>query len=110
MSDHNKCPSSEKEHEKCIFCLSYFHRIQPNYVESSAMLDRENLVNKDLFANHVYNAYNNYLYKAPTGSDFEISDYLALRIRGFFYLVQNIFSKVDTILCNTTWPLPLITN
>ena len=29
MSDHNKCPSSEKEHEKCIFRLSYFHRIQP---------------------------------------------------------------------------------
>ena len=77
------------------------------------MLDRENLVNKDLFANHVYNAYNNYhnyLYKAPTGSDFVISDYLALRIRGFIYIVQNIFSKLDTILCNTTWPLPLITN
>ena len=31
MSDHNKCPSSEKEHEKCIFGLSYFHRIQPNH-------------------------------------------------------------------------------
>ena len=31
MSDHNKCPSSEKEHEKCIFRLSYFHRIQPRY-------------------------------------------------------------------------------
>ena len=30
MSDHNKCPSSEKEHEKCIFRLSYFHRIEPN--------------------------------------------------------------------------------
>ena len=29
MSDHNKCPSSEKEHEKCIFRLSFFHRIQP---------------------------------------------------------------------------------
>ena len=29
MSDHNKCPSSEKEHEKCIFRLSYFQRIQP---------------------------------------------------------------------------------
>ena len=28
---HNTCPSSEKEHEKCIFRLSYFHRIQPNY-------------------------------------------------------------------------------
>ena len=32
MSDHNKCPSSEKEHEKCIFRLSYFHRIQPIYI------------------------------------------------------------------------------
>ena len=32
MSDHNKCPSSEKEHEKCIFRLSYFHRIQPNNI------------------------------------------------------------------------------
>ena len=31
MSDHNKCPSSEKEPEKCIFRLSYFHRIEPNY-------------------------------------------------------------------------------
>ena len=29
MCDHNKCPSSEKEHEKCIFRISYFHRIQP---------------------------------------------------------------------------------
>ena len=32
MPDHNKCPSSEKEHEKCIFRLSYFHRIQPTDV------------------------------------------------------------------------------
>ena len=32
MSDHNKCPSSEKEHEKCIFRLSYFHRIEPIYM------------------------------------------------------------------------------
>ena len=32
MSDHNKCPSSEKEHEKCIFRLSYFHRIEPIYI------------------------------------------------------------------------------
>ena len=31
MSDHNKCPSSEKEHEKCIFRFSYFHRIQPSH-------------------------------------------------------------------------------
>ena len=31
MSDHKKCPSSEKEHEKCIFRLSYFHRIEPRY-------------------------------------------------------------------------------
>ena len=31
MSDHKKCPSSEKEHEKCIFILSYFHRIEPRY-------------------------------------------------------------------------------
>ena len=31
MSDHNKCPSSEKEDEKCIFRLSYFHRIEPKY-------------------------------------------------------------------------------
>ena len=35
MSDHNKCPSSEKEHEKCIFRLSYFHRIEPNYTAHS---------------------------------------------------------------------------
>ena len=32
MSDHNKCPSSEKEPEKCIFRLSYFHRIEPTYL------------------------------------------------------------------------------
>ena len=32
MSDHNKCPFSKKEHEKCIFRLSYFHRIQPSYI------------------------------------------------------------------------------
>ena len=30
MSDHNKCPSSKKEHEKCIYRKSYFHRIQPS--------------------------------------------------------------------------------
>ena len=30
--DQNKCPSSEKEYEKCIFRLSYFHRIQPMYM------------------------------------------------------------------------------
>ena len=29
--DYNKCPSSEKEDEKCIFGKSYFHQIQPNY-------------------------------------------------------------------------------
>ena len=29
MSDHKKCPPSEKEHEKYIFRLSYFHRIEP---------------------------------------------------------------------------------
>ena len=29
MPDNNKGPSSEKEHEKCIFRLSYFHRIEP---------------------------------------------------------------------------------
>merc|ERR1712218_12100 len=29
--DYNKCPSSEKEDEKCIFRKSYFHQIQPNY-------------------------------------------------------------------------------
>ena len=33
-STHNKCPSSEKEHEKCIFRLSYFHRIQPIHSET----------------------------------------------------------------------------
>ena len=33
MSDHNKYPSSEKEHEKCIFRLSYFHRIKPNHID-----------------------------------------------------------------------------
>ena len=31
MSDHNKCPYSEKEHEKCIFRFSFFHRIQPRH-------------------------------------------------------------------------------
>ena len=31
MSDHNKCPSSEKEHKKCIFRLLFFHRIQPTH-------------------------------------------------------------------------------
>ena len=29
--DYNKCPSSEKEDEKCFFGKSYFHQIQPNY-------------------------------------------------------------------------------
>ena len=29
--DHNKCPPSETEDEKCIFRKSYFHRIQPSY-------------------------------------------------------------------------------
>ena len=29
--DHNKCPSSEKEDEKCILRKSYFHQIQPRY-------------------------------------------------------------------------------
>ena len=29
--DHNKCPPSETEDEKCIFRKSYFHRIQPTY-------------------------------------------------------------------------------
>jgi len=29
--DYNKCPSSEKEDEKCIFRKSYFHQIQPKY-------------------------------------------------------------------------------
>ena len=29
--DYNKCPSSEKEDEKCIFRKSYFHQIQPSY-------------------------------------------------------------------------------
>ena len=28
--DHNKCPSSEKEDEKCNLRISYFHQIQPN--------------------------------------------------------------------------------
>ena len=27
--DHNKCPSSEKEDEKCNLRISYFHQIQP---------------------------------------------------------------------------------
>ena len=30
--DYNKCPSSEKEDEKCIFRKSYFHRIQPRHI------------------------------------------------------------------------------
>ena len=30
--DHNKCPSSEKEDEKCILRKSYFHQIQPNHI------------------------------------------------------------------------------
>ena len=30
--DYNKCPSSEKEDEKCIFRKSYFHQIQPIYM------------------------------------------------------------------------------
>ena len=29
--DHNKCPSSEKEDEKCNLRISYFHQIQPTY-------------------------------------------------------------------------------
>ena len=29
--DHNKCPSSEKEDEKCILRQSYFHQIQPSH-------------------------------------------------------------------------------
>ena len=29
--DHNKCPPSETEDEKCIFRKSYFHRIQPRH-------------------------------------------------------------------------------
>ena len=32
--DHNKCPPSETEDEKCIFRKSYFHRIQPNHCAS----------------------------------------------------------------------------
>ena len=27
--DHNKCPSSEKQNQKCILRKSYFHQIQP---------------------------------------------------------------------------------
>ena len=38
MSDHNKCPSSEKEDEKCIFRLSYFHRIEPMHGPRFSML------------------------------------------------------------------------
>ena len=30
--DHNKCPSSEKENQKCILRKSYFHQIQPSYI------------------------------------------------------------------------------
>ena len=30
--DHNKCPSSEKEDEKCILRKSYFHQIQPKHI------------------------------------------------------------------------------
>ena len=29
--DHNKCPSSEKENQKCILRKSYFHQIQPRH-------------------------------------------------------------------------------
>ena len=36
VSDHNKYPSSEKEDEKCIYRISYFHGIQPTYRTSSA--------------------------------------------------------------------------
>ena len=28
-SEHNKCPSSEKDDQKCILRKSYFHQIQP---------------------------------------------------------------------------------
>ena len=31
--DHNKCPSSEKEDEKCNLRISYFHQIQPSHTE-----------------------------------------------------------------------------
>ena len=29
--DHNKCPGSEREDQKCILRKSYFHQIQPNH-------------------------------------------------------------------------------
>ena len=35
--DHNKCPSSEKEDEKCILRKSYFHQIQPRYTSTSGI-------------------------------------------------------------------------
>ena len=33
--DHNKCPPSETEDEKCNVRKSYFHRIQPRYTRKS---------------------------------------------------------------------------
>ena len=42
--DHNKCPSCEKEHEKCTFRLAYFHRIQPIY-ETENMRCGKNVLN-----------------------------------------------------------------
>ena len=41
---HNKCPSSEKDDEKCILRKSDFHQILPNYdtvVVKEANHDRE---------------------------------------------------------------------
>ena len=32
MIDCNKCPSSEKDDQKCILRKSYFHQIQPSYI------------------------------------------------------------------------------
>ena len=31
--NNNKCPSSEKEDEVCILRNSYFHQIQPTYID-----------------------------------------------------------------------------
>ena len=54
MSDHNKCPSSEKEHEKCIFRLAYFQRIQPIYILYRYIIDSIIYVLKTLFTpNHI---------------------------------------------------------
>ena len=38
MIGHNKCPSSEKSAEKCIFRKSYFHHSEPSYITNNDWL------------------------------------------------------------------------